>query len=168
MAYHIDGEEQPYIKELQDLISGELHFGDIDILKSHVDFLFGKVNSMQEFVDETEEKQITNREIVALANQLKDEIAFYKGFVKWAKPVISGYEIMRIETFAEGDLKGYAQGCIHFFNTGCTHEFLYRIDDPENGKSNTLVSIDHGYMNNKIKESWKEIESEIKELVQAQ
>jgi len=167
MAYWIDGKEQPYIKELQDLMSGELHFGDMDNLKFKVDFVVGKIDSMQKFVDETEEKQITSTEIVTLANQFKDEIEFYKGFIKWAKSVISGYEIMRIETFSEGDLKGYAQGRIHFFNTGCTHEFLYRIDDPENGKSNTLVSIDHGYLNNRIKESWDEIEAEIKELVQA-
>jgi len=168
MAYWIDGEKQPYIKELQDLMSGELHFGDIDNLKFHVDFLTGKVNSMQVFVDEAEEKQITCTEIAAIANQFKGEIEIYKRFINWAKCIISGYEIMRIETFTEGDLKGYAQGRIIFFNTGCTHEFLYRIDDSENGKNDTLVSIDHGYMNNKIKESWKEIESEIKELVQAQ
>ena len=165
MAYWIDGEKQSYIKELQDIMSGELHFGDIDNLKFHVDFLTDKVDSMQKLVDETAQKQITDTEIVTIANQFKDEIEFYECFIKWAKPIVSGFEIMHIKTFAEGDLKGYAQGRIHLFNTGCSHEFLYRIDDPENGNSDTLVSIDHGYVNNRIDELWSEIETEIKEFV---
>jgi len=165
MAYWIDGEEQSYIKELQDFMSGELHFGDIADLKSHVDFLTGRVNSIQEFVDDVEEKQITCTEIATITNQFKEEIEFYKRFIKWANRIMSGYEIMCIEAFTEGDLKGYAQGRVHFHNTGCTHEFLYRIDDSENGENDTLVSIDHGYMNNRIDELWDEIETEIKKLL---
>ena len=77
----------------------------------------------------------------------------------------NSYQITQFEVYVSGDLKGYAEGQICFFENNRVHDFLYRIHDPDNGPDNTLVSIDYGYENPMVKKLWGEISSNIKLLV---
>jgi len=73
------------------------------------------------------------------------------------------FKFENVEIYEKGDLKGYMQGIIIFSNDK-EHEFLYRIEDKENGDDFTLVSIDYGYENNMVDRLWDEIENYCKDL----
>ena len=74
------------------------------------------------------------------------------------------YRIYNLKFYMRGDLKGYAQGMIEF-NNGRGHEFLYRVYDPENGDSKTMVSIDWGFKNPMVDELWDEIENNLTKII---
>ena len=67
---------------------------------------------------------------------------------------------IEVITNRRSDMYGYAIGYISFDNDK-TCEFTYRFDDEENGKNNTIVSIDYGYLINGIDNIWNEIEKVI-------
>lgn len=75
------------------------------------------------------------------------------------------FKLENVEIYEKGDLKGYMQGFIIFSNdVDYEYEFLYRIEDKENGNDFTLVSIDYGYKNNMVDKLWNEIENYCKNL----
>lgn len=75
------------------------------------------------------------------------------------------FEFRNVGIYEQGYLKGYMQGFIIFSNQPeCEYEFLYRIQDHENGDSFKLVSIDYGYKNNMVAKLWNEIENYCKDL----
>ena len=71
------------------------------------------------------------------------------------------YEILHVEKYNKGYLKGYMSGMIRF-DGDREHEFLFRFeDDPENGKKNTIVSIDYGYQVRDIENLWDDITEDL-------
>lgn len=77
------------------------------------------------------------------------------------------YSFNHVELYKKGDLAGYIEGILTF-NVGDRekdHEFLYRVDDKENGKDFTLVSIDYGYKIPYINDVWDNIEKTITEKI---
>lgn len=71
-----------------------------------------------------------------------------------------GFTLHNIEIFEKGEMKGYLMANIEMNNNSDReHELLYRVNDPANGESNKLVSIDYGYNNSLIDELWDVIEN---------
>ena len=56
-----------------------------------------------------------------------------------------GFNLLNVEVYTKGDLKGYIQGLLETEYSDTQHEFLYRFDDEANGKDYELVSVDYGY-----------------------
>lgn len=56
------------------------------------------------------------------------------------------------------------QGYLHFTveTDGYELEGLFRVNDPQNGKSMELVSIDYGYLHPEISKQWNQIEDHLK------
>lgn len=56
------------------------------------------------------------------------------------------------------------QGYLHFTveTDGYELEGLFRVNDPQNGKSMELVSIDYGYLHPEISKQWNQIEEHLK------
>ena len=56
------------------------------------------------------------------------------------------------------------EGYLHFTveADGYELEGLFRINDPQNGKSMKLVSIDYGYFHPEISKQWNQIEEHLK------
>ena len=56
------------------------------------------------------------------------------------------------------------EGYLHFTveADGYETEGLFRINDPQNGKSMELVSIDYGYLHPEISKQWSQIEECLK------
>lgn len=80
----------------------------------------------------------------------------------------NGFTIDNIEIHEKGYLKGYMTSLIAFSNNeNNNHEMLYRISDKENGKDNTIVSIDYGYNNPLVDELWNEIENTCLKIVKS-
>lgn len=59
------------------------------------------------------------------------------------------------------------EGYLHFTveADGYETEGLFRINDPQNGKSMELVSIDYGYLHPEISKQWNQIEEHLKNEV---
>ena len=89
MAYLKDGKERSYIEELEDLMSGELHYGDTEMLQHHVNHLRNRIKSMRESIDEVEEKQITRSEMLDNVEHFMKKICFFESFVEWAERIIN-------------------------------------------------------------------------------
>lgn len=56
------------------------------------------------------------------------------------------------------------EGYLHFTveTDGYELEGLFRVNDPQNGKSMELVSIDYGYLHPEISKQWNQIEAHLK------
>lgn len=56
------------------------------------------------------------------------------------------------------------EGYLHFTveTDGYELEGLFRVNDPQNGKSMELVSIDYGYLHSEISKQWNQIEAHLK------
>lgn len=65
------------------------------------------------------------------------------------------------------NLEYYDEGYLHFTveADGYETEGLFRINDPQNGKSMELVSIDYGYLHPEISKQWNQIEEHLKNEV---
>lgn len=76
-----------------------------------------------------------------------------------------------VEYYTSGDLRGYIQGIVEIFDkeseTAYTAEFLFRVHDPENGNSLTMVSFSgtpEKEIKNKVDETWKLLSEQLTEV----
>lgn len=73
--------------------------------------------------------------------------------------------------YTNGDLKGYIEGTVEVFDkeseTAYTAEFLFRVHDPENGNSLTMVSFSETpkeIIKNRVDETWKLLSEQLTEF----
>jgi hypothetical protein len=57
-----------------------------------------------------------------------------------------GFNLLNVEVYKKGDLKGYVSGMLETEYSDQQHEFLYRFNDSSNGENFKLVTVDYGYM----------------------